>query len=299
MRWKTATALVGCMASTSVAQLVFDHAEGDVEIFLDVRSFSDCIPDEPSYDSFSCGSSPCTQNAYVHNASGVCVDGDVVEATAQVAACAVSPVRMTVDLQIDARALDGDSGDGSTYAAAHAYEVDAAADLDYRRTAWYWVEYDMGVSAHALASGEVNLNISKPDGGIAVTVEENELDSDAVSGAIQPNGGNYGFVRLAASGDVSATSRAQDGPVEVDIGGYASATIAVVECFADWNGDHAVNTLDILAFYGDYASNEDDCDLDGDGDVDTDDADIFDDAYDDGACTEPVQVSCGGSGVGL
>lgn len=147
-------------------------------------------------------------------------------------------------------------------------------DIEFRRTAWYTLTYTVGLETFSSAEGSFRLG-----GGLVASWSETTSDSDLLSGAV-PRSENpmTGTFSLLANAN---TSQAGVGTNSADISGTSKLTL--VECIADWDHDHDIDSDDYFDYLDDYANEVPDADLDGDDDWDTDDYFAFLDAYNDGA----------------
>ncbi|VAX36228.1 hypothetical protein MNBD_PLANCTO03-772 [hydrothermal vent metagenome] len=65
------------------------------------------------------------------------------------------------------------------------------------------------------------------------------------------------------------------------------AVACFVECFADWDRNRTINTMDLTAFLNDWNAAHPDADLNGDGVINTQDMTVFLGAYAAGDCICP------------
>jgi hypothetical protein len=152
------------------------------------------------------------------------------------------------------------------------------SDLSFRRTAWYWFDatvYYQASGEHGSAGAQVTVFVP----GFSQTWDT--IGTYAGSGVIT----SVGHASLQAAGEARAWT-------EVDYpsaSGHAAAeaNLCIVECLADWNRDHIVDSRDAVAFLNDWNALTPDADLNGDGVVNTQDFTIFLNAHAAGNCTCP------------
>jgi hypothetical protein len=162
------------------------------------------------------------------------------------------------------------------------------ASLSFRRTAWFWYEGDIlnNYGSDKELQERVAVRLNMPGGvNFLHNVADNLGASWAESGVLE----DEGDVSLDGWAEVFAFA---DDPADMDVYGstdYAYATafakVCIVECLADWNRDHTVNTQDYIAFLNDWNGSASDADLNGDGFVNSQDFTIFLNAHAVGNCT--------------
>lgn len=171
----------------------------------------------------------------------------------------------------------------SGQAASDGYEY-VRSFISFHRTAWFWYNgnnnLDPGFSLDDDESSSVSLSLpGHPGYNSTVTYVG---DSWEYEGSIC----DTGFVTLSSSADLSVLSN-EDRDTSDNAWSAADATVTFVECFADWNCDHSVNSADFTAFLNDFIAGNPDADINGDGVVNSQDFMLFNNAFVAGDCVEP------------
>jgi len=146
--------------------------------------------------------------------------------------------------------------------------------LTFRRCAWYTVGYDLILRADS----SLSTGLFKYGGETIYSWSETSTASGGWSGAIPADTRDSGeFLVYAES--MANQSFAFDGLGTDSTNIAGDVDLSIIECIADWQCDHDIDSDDFYAFLDDYAAGDPGADVDGDNDVDADDFYEYLDAF--------------------